>query len=372
MLSVHKSFLLHMKFVLSGGGTLGPVTPLLAIAEELKRHGDHTFIWIGTASGPEKTLVEKTGLPFIAIPAGRLRRYISFRNLAAPFLLAAGCFRAWHILRRIRPDRVLTAGAFVAVPVAWAAWFLKIPVLLHQQDITWGLANKLMLPVAKWVTVNFPISLRTAPRRAHRRMVLTGNPVRAFIRESFDAVVPNEILLHKFHLEPDIPVVLVLGGGTGALSLNELVATAAQTLTNHVQILHVTGKGKAVPTETLAHPERYHHYEFLTSEMRDALHLATVVVSRAGLATISELALLAKPTMLIPIPDSHQEQNADYLVKEGAIVRVGQKGLTAQTLAKVILDFANDHERQSGVSTRLRKMANPDAAKEIAELVLKK
>ncbi len=361
-----------MRFVVSGGGTLGPVTPLLAIIEEIKSRGKHEFTWIGTYDGPEKMLVEKSGIRFIAIPAGRWRRYFTPRNLVDPFRVLFGFLRAFFILKKLRPDAVLTAGAFVAVPVAYAAGFLKIPVLVHQQDVAWGLANKLMVRHAKWVTANFPVSLRTAPLRIRKQVILTGNPVRSFIKDGFNDVPPRELLLQKFHLEEGVPVVLVLGGGTGALHLNQLVASAAKTITNDVQIIHVTGKGKAVPIEGLTNNSRYHHYEFFTSEMRDALALADVVISRAGLATISELALLGKPTMLMPIPNSHQEENADYLAKEGAVIRLHEEKLTGEALAKAIMDFVHNAERQQAVGMRLQKLANPDAAAEIADLVLKK
>ncbi len=361
-----------MKFVVSGGGTLGPVTPLLAIIEEIKSRGTHEFTWIGTYGGPEKILVEQAGIPFIAIPAGRWRRYFTLRNLVDPFRVLFGFVRAYFLLKKLQPDCVLTAGAFVAVPVAYAAGMLKIPVLVHQQDVTWGLANKLMVRYATWVTVNFPISLRTAPLSVRKQVILTGNPVRSFIKNSFKDISPRELLLQKFHLEEGVPIVLVLGGGTGAFHLNTLVADAAKTLTRDVQIIHVTGQGKAVPTEGLANNNRYHHFEFFTTEMRDALALADVVISRAGLATISELALLGKPTMLMPIHNSHQEENADYLSKEGAIIRLHEEKLDGELLAKAIMGFVADTDRQQLVGARLKKLSNPDAAKEITDLVLKR
>lgn len=361
-----------MKFIFSGGGTLGPVTPLISLAEELKRRGHHDFLWIGTYDGVERRMVEDFGMRFIAIPSGRWRRFFSLRNITDPFRVVAGCIRAYVILRRERPDAILTAGGFVSVPVAYAAHRLKIPFLVHQQDIEWGLANKLMVPFATWITANFPISLRNAPPKVRKRVVVTGNPVRSLIRDGYDEEPKRELLLHKFHLEEGVPVILVLGGGTGALHLNELMAGAAKTLTNDFQIMHVTGKGKAVPVEGLAHAERYHHYEFFTTEIRDALHLADIVVSRAGLGTITELALLEKPTILVPIHNSHQEENADYLAKEGAVVRLYEESMDAAGLSRAVADFANNHERQKSMAARLRKIANPDAAVEIIDLILKK
>lgn len=361
----------HMKFVVSGGGTLGPVTPLLAIVEELKTLGNHEFFWVGTAEGPEKKLVEESGIPFIAIPAGRWRRYVTLRNLIDPFRVVLGFVRAYFVLKKLKPDWVLTAGAFVAVPVAWAAHVLKIRILVHQQDVSWGLANKLMAKYATRVTVNFPISMRNAPAVVRKQITLTGNPVRTLIREGLQHLPDRELLLRKFHLESDVPVVVVLGGGTGALRLNELVAEAAKTLTSQIQIIHVTGRGKAVSTSDLANPTRYHHYEFFISEMRDALALADVVVSRAGLATISELALLGKPTMLVPIHGSHQEENADYLAKEGAVVRLHEEQMNGEALAVAVQDFVQDKDRCHAFGVRLQKLSNPDAAKEIADLLLR-
>ncbi len=359
-----------MKFVLSGGGTLGPVTPLLAVAEELQTAG-HTCIWIGTTQGPERRLVVKEGIEFHAIPSGRLRRFWTWRHFADPFRIIAGFFAAYRLLRRIKPSAVLTAGGFVAVPVAYAAHIQKIPVLVHQQDVVWGLANKIMLRVAAAITVNFPATLRTVPAHYRKLLTLTGNPVRSFIKNARDEAFDRGTLCRKFNLDPALPTVLVLGGGTGALRLNKLMVQAAPALVRTAQILHVTGTGKAVRAEHLPHPERYHHYEFFTHEMKDALHLADVVVSRAGTGTIAELAMAGKPTILVPIQDSHQGENARYVKDEKAALVLDEAMLDGASFAQAINELVEDEDRRARLGSAIRAIANKDAAKDIAAIALK-
>ncbi|MEK9151858.1 MAG: glycosyltransferase, partial [Patescibacteria group bacterium] len=216
-----------MVIVLTGGGTLGPVTPLLAVAEELKKlRPDATFHWIGTFSGPERGLVEAAGMPFSAIRSGKLRRYFSLQNLVDHARLMLGIGDALKVLGRLRPAAVVSAGGFVAVPVAWAAALLGIPVHVHQLDLRPGLANRLTAPFAKSISVGF----EELVGRFGRRAVWTGNPVRSSILKG-----SADEGRRLFGVSKDAPVLLVLGGGTGSAVVNSLVAGSLPRLSKAAQ-----------------------------------------------------------------------------------------------------------------------------------------
>lgn len=250
-----------MRVIFSGGGTLGSVTPLLAVSEALsEKDPGAEFLWVGTADGPEQETVERYGLGFRAITSGRLRRFWTLSNLLTPFLVLKGLSDALSLLRRWKPDVVVSAGGFVAVPVVWAAWLLRIPAHIHQMDWRPGLANKLAAPFSRSVSVVFGKSAEDFPRK---KVKVTGNPVRREILQG-DASVARE----RFGLEIGTPVVLVLGGGTGALNLNLLTADAAPEICRRAQILHLTGKGKndALPAVL----GRYRRSDFFGGEITRA------------------------------------------------------------------------------------------------------
>jgi len=205
-----------VKILFSGGGTMGSVSPLIAIYEKIKKKNPEAkFLFIGTKTGPEKKAVESYKINFKAIASGKLRRYFSWNNFIDPFKIIWGFFQSLIILIKFRPNAVAIAGSFVGVPVAWAAWILRIPILIHQQDIVAGLANKLMANYAKKITISFEPSLKDF---AENKTVMTGNPV----REEF-YVCNKEKGREVFDLKSELPVLLVLGGGTGASDLNKVI-----------------------------------------------------------------------------------------------------------------------------------------------------
>ncbi|MFA6271495.1 MAG: glycosyltransferase [Patescibacteria group bacterium] len=227
-----------MKIVLSGGGTGGSVAPLLAIYQQLVKVENTEFLFIGGNNSIEKDLAEENGIRFESIISGKLRRYFDPRNFLTPFAVILGFFHAIRILKKWRPDIILSAGSFVAVPVVWAAWLLRKPVIIHQQDLRKGLANKLMTPFATKITVTFPESLADFPRG---KTIHTGNPIRESILSG-----NRETAMHIFSLSDNIPVILILGGGTGALTLNKIVTDSLPRLLEFCQIIHIAGKGKNI------------------------------------------------------------------------------------------------------------------------------
>jgi UDP-N-acetylglucosamine--N-acetylmuramyl-(pentapeptide) pyrophosphoryl-undecaprenol N-acetylglucosamine transferase len=350
-----------MRIAFAGGGTLGSVTPLLAVAKAVReRRPDAECLWIGTTYGPESRLVAEAGLEFHAISSGKFRRYLAWQNVTDLFRIIKGLFGALALFRRRRPDVLVSAGGFVAVPAVWAAWLKRIPVHLHQMDIRPGLANKLSAPFA----VSMSVALDRSVKDFSSKMpVWTGNPVRPGILAGSRGEARK-----SFSLEDGIPTVLVMGGGTGAVTLNDLTRQAAPLLAPSAQIIHLTGQGKTVPLkEALG---RYHQLEFLTEDMKHAYAAADLVVTRAGMGALTELAALGLPAIVIPIADSHQEENAAYFADRGAASLLSEKSLTAERFAEAILGLLRDAPRSERLRSAMKQMNRTDASSAMAELIL--
>ncbi|MFA6603729.1 MAG: UDP-N-acetylglucosamine--N-acetylmuramyl-(pentapeptide) pyrophosphoryl-undecaprenol N-acetylglucosamine transferase [Patescibacteria group bacterium] len=349
------------KIIFTGGGTLGSVTPLLAVAAVIRRADPRTdLVWIGTGSGPESRLVREAGMEFQAVSSGKFRRYLSGENFLDLFRILRGFGEAWILLGRLRAGVVVSAGGFVAVPVVWAAALRRIPVHIHQMDIGPGLANRLSAPFAASVSVALQKSLADFPRQ---HPVWTGNPVRP---ELFTGSAEEARRL--FGLVAGVPTVLILGGGTGATGLNSLVRAAVPALTPACQIIHLTGKGKATG-EVAA--DRYHEIEFLTGEIRHAYAVADLVVTRAGMGALTELAALGKPTIIVPMPASHQEDNAAFYGREAGVPVVDERQVGPDGFAAQILMLLRSRERLASIGQSLARLNDPAAAAKLADLILK-
>ncbi len=348
-----------MRIILSGGGTMGSVSPLVAVYQELiKKDPKSEFLFLGTKEGPEAKAVGSYKITFKPISSGKLRRYFDWRNFSDTFKIAIGFFQSIRHIIKFKPDVVFVAGAFVGVPVAYASWLLRVPVIIHQQDIVVGLANKLMSPLAKKITVSFDISLKGFKGN---KAILTGNAVR---REfySCDIIKSKEFL----DLDEKLPVLLVIGGGTGAVAINRLIKESAPELVKFSQIIHITGKGKKIDLDL----QNYYQYEFLTSEMIEAFCASDIVICRAGLSTLSELIIMAKPTIVIPMPDTHQDLNADYFQKSNAIINLSQKSVTAGILISQIKELISNPNKRNKLSENISKMMHREGAQKIAELII--
>ncbi len=375
------------KILLTGGGTSGSVTPLLAVAEDLttqpplliRRGGVEVrfeFLWLGTKFGPEREMVASAssvrlsspksalgGIKFRAISGGKWRRYFSLKNLADIFKIKLGFWQAFFIMLKSRPNLVMSAGSFISVPVVWAAWLLGVPVLIHQQDIQPGLANKLMAPFAKVVTVTFEKSLNDYGKKA----VWTGNPVRRSLALATRNPQPATFL----EIKNNFPVLLVLGGGTGAIVINELVEKSLDELTKFCQIIHVTGKNKSNMSYELR-VAGYEKYEFLNAEqMAGAMQAADLVVTRAGMGFLSELSFLGKPSIIIPISDSHQEANAKFFRDKKAAIVAKQKYLTPENFTHLVKDLLSDEKLLGQLATNMGKAMKPGANWEMVGVINK-
>jgi UDP-N-acetylglucosamine--N-acetylmuramyl-(pentapeptide) pyrophosphoryl-undecaprenol N-acetylglucosamine transferase len=347
-----------MRVLLAGGGSGGSATPVLAVAQALRKLQPNVeFLYIGTTGGPEAALAAAQDIPFAGVATGKLRRYFDLQNFTDPLRVAAGVGQAYALARRFRPDVAFSAGGFGAVPPMLAARLLKARTLIHQQDVQPGLANRLLAPLADMITVSLQSSLAQFPRAT-----VTGNPVRAEVL----AADPREAYL-RLELEPGAPLLVVTGGGTGALGLNRLVAAAAPRLVESFQVLHLTGRGRGVPPVTDS--PRYRQIEFLVDEMPHVLAAATIVVSRAGMGTLTELAALARPALVVPLPDSHQQANAEAFARLGAVEIADQPSLTPERLTERVLSLLADAERRDRLGRSLSTSMPRDAAHRIANLI---
>ena len=338
---------------------MGSVSPLIAVYEKIKKdQPDTEFIFIGSKTGPEKKVIEGYKIPFREISSGKLRRYLSWSNFFDPGKIFWGWLQSLLIIIKFKPQVVMVAGSFIGVPVAWAACLLRVPVLIHQQDIIAGLANKLMANCAKKITISFEQSLKDF---SSSKTALTGNPV----REEFYACHPQKGQ-EIFGLKAGLPTLLILGGGTGAQTLNELVEKSLANMLQFCQIIHITGAGKKIE----ATAENYHQFEFLTNEMTDAVCAADLVVTRAGMSTLSELIVLAKPIIIIPMPESHQEFNANYFQKNNAALVLSEPALNEEIFVSAIKELFFEKHKSANLSRNITKIMDLNGAEKVAKLVL--
>ncbi|MFA6410356.1 MAG: undecaprenyldiphospho-muramoylpentapeptide beta-N-acetylglucosaminyltransferase [Candidatus Buchananbacteria bacterium] len=347
-----------MRIIFSGGGTMGSVSPLIAIFEELKRQNPQAeFLWVATKDGPEKKLISSYQIPIKTISSGKLRRYFSLKNFLDPFLVIAGFFQSLILINKLKPSVVISAGGFVSVPLIWAAWLLRRPTLICQQDVEPGLANKLMAPAANIITVAFEKSLADF---SAKKTVWVGNPYRQEILTG-----TKQAGYDFFKLDPNVPTILITGGGTGAASLNELVLKSLPELVSFCQVIHLTGgrlKEQAVHS-------RYKSFDFLTDELKNAYAIADLVVSRAGLATLTELTALQKPAIIIPMPKTHQEKNALEFFKNNAVLMLNEENLTPKDLVLAIKQLLNDPIEKANLSRNIIKVMPLDATQRIIKMI---
>lgn len=346
-----------MRVLLAGGGSGGSAAPVIAVAQALaSRRPDAEFMYIGTRGGPEGVLVRAAGLPYAAVHAGRWRRFATWRNLVEPPLTLLGVAEAVRAVGAFRPHAAFGAGGFGTVPPSLAARLLRVPIVVHQQDVAFGVANRILAPFAARLTVALPETLASLRSRGGR---VVGNPVRSEICTGDPARARA-----AFDLKEALPVVLVTGGGTGALRLNQVALAAAYELANDCQVVHLTGVGRS--PGAWSHPN-YRQREFVTGEMGDLLAAADVVVTRAGMSALAEVAALRKAAIIVPMPDSHQEANAAVFARHGAGVVLDQRALDGQQLAKEVASLVADADRRATLGAAAANLLPTGAADSICE-----
>lgn len=354
--------------ILSGGGSGGPVTPLLAIAKELVAD-NFNLVFVGTKTGPEKSMVESFSLPgdkkikFLSLPAGKLRRYFSWYNFSDLLKILAAFIFSFPLLCRERPSLIISAGGFVSVPLVWAARLKNIPIIIHQQDVRPGLANKLMAPAARLITVSFEKSLRDYGPKA----VWIGNPI-VTLENEIDAI---KNIREKYRLVDAKPLILVTGGATGAAALNDLIIGAKSKILEFAQIIHISGKGKLPPRSVDSEQANdYQVFELLSpADVLQLMAAADLVISRCGLATLTELCELGKAAILIPIPKSQQEDNAIIFKRLNAARVLSQLELSADDLVVEIKNILGNSELRAKLSSNISKVMKRQASETMIALI---
>ncbi|MEE3393040.1 MAG: undecaprenyldiphospho-muramoylpentapeptide beta-N-acetylglucosaminyltransferase [Lachnospiraceae bacterium] len=325
------------KIVLTGGGTAGHVTPNIALIPELKKQG-YEIHYIGSKNGIEKKLITELGIPYYEISTGKLRRYFDVKNFTDPFRVIAGFSQAKKILKELNPSVIFSKGGFVSVPVVLAAKKLKIPAVIHESDMTPGLANKICIPSAARVCTNFPETVKLIP---DNKAVLTGTPIR---QELFTGSKING--LQFAGLTGNKPVIMVIGGSLGAQNVNNAVREALPELLKRFDVIHLCGKGKVDET---VKEDGYVQFEFIKDELKDLFAAADVVISRAGANAICELLALRKPALLIPLSANasrgDQILNANSFRMQGYADVLEEEDIKDNVLAERINALYDDRDK---------------------------
>ena len=347
------------KIILTGGGTAGHVTPNLALVPGLRELG-YEVLYIGSENGMEKALVEAEGIPYYGIPAGKLRRYLSFQNFTDAFRVLAGCAAAAKLLRKLKPEVIFSKGGFVSVPVMVAAGQKKIPAILHESDMTPGLANRMAMRYAKKICCCFPETLDHLPAG---KGILTGTPIREALFQG-----EKEKGLRYLGFSSEKPVLLIVGGSSGSVRINEAVRECLSDLLPDFSVAHLCGKGNL--DQSLAQTAGYRQIEYAGKEMADLLAAADLVISRAGANAISELLALRKPHLLIPLSlaasRGDQIQNAASFEAQGFSMVLKEEDLTRSSLLDAVHTLAQTKE------DRIRAMeASPmkDSVRAVLEVI---
>ena len=317
------------RIVLTGGGTAGHVTPNIALLPKLYELG-YDVHYIGSYNGIEKTLIENCQVPYYGISSGKLRRYFDLKNFSDPFKVVKGFSEAAKLLKKLKPDVVFSKGGFVSVPVVLAAKQQRIPVIIHESDMTPGLANKLSIPAASKVCCNFPETISHLPKG---KAVLSGSPIREELLSGSRAKA-----LKFTGLSGSKPVLLIIGGSLGSVVVNEAVRSILPKLLKKFEIIHLCGKGKL--DQTLTAMNGYVQYEYISEELKDLFALSDIVISRAGANSICEFLALRKPALLIPLSAAasrgDQILNARSFEKQGYAAVLKEEDLNGDTLLNAL------------------------------------
>jgi len=369
-----------MRVLVSGGGTGGHIYPALAVATQLRTEYAAEILVLGSDDGLETELVPAAGFRLATVQAGKLRRYISWQTVTGVLRVPVGMWQAVNIVRAFRPHVAFTSGGYVAVPAGLAARLNGVPLLMHQQDVPPNLSNRLVAPLATRISVAFADSLAYFPAR---KTLQLGNPVRQAMLDVRQ--VPAQEARGTLGFEKDIPLLLVTGGSQGARHLNQVVCQALPDLLAYCQVLQISGKELYNETRELSESvlanqdettrKRYRLVAYLNAEMPMALQAADLVLCRSGASTLSELAVLGKPSVLVPLPpaigSSPQEANAAMFGREQAAEVIKDSDLKPQILVERIKYTIASNILIESMTNAARSFAKPLATQEIAAEIVK-
>ena len=349
------------KILFTGGGSSGHVTPNLALIPHLQELG-FTIEYIGSKQGIEKGIVEEAGIPYYGISSGKLRRYFSWRNLTDPFRIIWGTLQAFFLIRSIRPRVVFSKGGFVSCPVVWAAWLNRVPVVIHESDMTPGLANRLSAPFARIICLTFPESMVHISKRKAR---LTGLPLRDFLNSG-----NAEKGMQFCGFESPGRTILVMGGSQGANRINQVLRQSLPQLLEKYRVVHLCGHGKLDPA--LEELSGYAQFEYIGAELPDLFALSDIVISRAGSTSINEIVSLKKLNLLIPLPrqSSRGDQilNAASFEKQGLSRVIPEEQLSTTSLLEGLTHLENHTET---FHKNLEGAKNKNGIQNIIEILMK-
>lgn len=349
------------KIVMTGGGTAGHVTPNIAMMPALKEAG-YEITYIGSYNGMERELIEAQKIPYIGISSGKLRRYFDWKNFTDPFKVLKGYGQAVSTLKKLKPDVVFSKGGFVSVPVVLAAKHCHIPAIIHESDITPGLANRIAIRGAKKVCCNFPETMKYLPED---KAVLTGSPIR---RELFSGDPEAARKLCRFP-DHNKPVLLIIGGSSGSKAINEAVRKILPELLEEFYIIHLCGKGNL--DNQLNGLIGYVQFEYASTELTDMFALADMAVSRAGANSICELLALRKPNILIPLSAAasrgDQILNAKSFAKQGFSYVLEEENVTDQSLLTAIHEVYQNRDKYKNAMSESGQMDSIGAILKIIE-----
>ena len=347
------------KIVLTGGGTAGHVTPNIALIPALKERG-YQICYIGSYEGIEKRLIGELGIPYYGISSGKLRRYFDAKNFSDPFRVLKGYRESRQLLRKLEPNIIFSKGGFVSVPVVAAAGRSGIPAIIHESDMTPGLANRLCMRYAKLICCNFP---ETAENLPHSKAVVTGTPIRPELL-SGDAERGAKFC----GFDASRPVLMVIGGSLGAASVNQNIRNILPDLLKEYQVIHLCGKGKL--DTSLEGTPGYVQFEYIQDELADLFALADIVVSRAGANAICEISALAKPNLLIPLSASasrgDQILNARSFEKQGFSMVLEEEEITPERLLETIRSLYKNREQ---FVRKMQESSHLDSIEKIVSLI---
>ncbi|WP_242393357.1 undecaprenyldiphospho-muramoylpentapeptide beta-N-acetylglucosaminyltransferase [Anaeromyxobacter oryzisoli] len=354
-----------MRMLVAGGGTGGHVFPGVALAEEVvTRHPANDAIFVGTARGLEAKIVPQAGFPIELIEVKGLKGKGLLGALLNLLLLPRAFLQSWRILKRWRPDVVVGVGGYASGPVVLAAWLMRIPTAVQEQNAIAGFTNRVLGRFVKAAFTAFPEAAASFPRR---KVYQLGNPIRRVLMENF----------MRPRVDHDRPRLLVFGGSQGAHALNMRVVEALPHLADLREALRITHQTGARDREQVEKGYRACGFEpdvrEFISDMSTAYAESDLVVCRAGATTLAELTVCKKPSILVPFPaaaDNHQVVNARSLVDAGAAVMIEERELTGETLAAEIRAILGSPERREQMARAAGRLGSPQAAKEIADVCI--
>ena len=352
------------KIILTGGGTAGHVTPNIALMPKLKELG-YEIEYIGSKKGIEKKLIEELGIPYYGISSGKLRRYHDIKNFTDPFKVFRGFDEANLLMRKLKPDVIFSKGGYVTVPVVLAAHIHRVPIVIHESDMTPGLANKLALPHATKICCNFPETKELFSDRA----TVTGTPIR---QELFQGDSKKAFEFCGFTEQK--PTILIIGGSTGSAAINKAIWSCLDELLKKFNVVHLCGKDNV--NKSLIDKKGYAQYEYIKDELKDLFALADVVVSRAGANAICELLALRKPNILIPLPltasRGDQILNAESFANSGYSYVLKEEDVDDQTLMSAVNEVYDRSDKYIDAMNKSELADSINTITEIIESVLKK